>query len=244
MELKTSQMEMNIEINTGHVLQLLYHVDSSSITNTVMAFARYLCKQKFSEMTLDFDEITREFNVYNLKQKMSTINFKGMEKKMNSAIKRYNAIEQLVLDLMNGISVVDLKDFQDFYISVDDILCKMIEANIERNMIDKVLYIYKKYYNLPLNKSKIVIGELQEMVKDKFYTEYNKIKDIVQFNLQEKSFEKESTKLFLLARDLGVLSHQLYPVTEPTVHPRETVRFCCKNRCFECEQFGTQSCYY
>jgi len=244
MELHTSQMEMNIEINTRHVLQLLYHVDASSITNTVMAFARYLCKQKFSEMTSDLKEIDREFNVYNLKQKLLTINLKGMEKKMNSAIQRYNATEQLLLDLMNGISVVDLKDFQDFYISVDHTLCKMIEENIERNMIDKVLCIYKKYYNLPLNKSKIVIGELREMVKYKFDTEYKKITDIVQFKIQENLFQKGSEKLFLLARDLGSLSHQLYPVTEATVHPRETVRFCCKNRCFECEQFGTQSCYY
>jgi len=244
MELTTSEMEINIEINTRHALQLLYHVDASSITNTVMAFARYLCKQKFSEMTLDVQKITGEFHAYNCKQKMSTINSKGIQTKMKSVIKRYKATEQLLLDLINGISVVVLNDFNDFYISVDYILCKMIEANIERNMIDTVFSIYKKYYHFPVNSSNIGIGELREIVKYKFDTEYNKITDIVQLHVQEKSFSKGSEKLFLLARDLGSLSHQLYPVTEATVHPRETVRFCCKNRCFECEQFGTQSCYY
>jgi len=241
MDLSLSQIETDIENNMRFALDFSNNVDESMKKNTVMAFARYCKKPNFSEMT--FENIAAECSSYNCKQKMSTINSKGKETKMNSAVRRQVATQQLLYDLNNGILVVDLNDFYGFYIHVDFMLQKFVEADLDSSMKNKLFCIYKRHYHFGKNHSDVGISQLRETASHKFDVEYKKIADTVSLPMQESLFLKGSDKLFSLGSDLSGLWLEVHPATETKVHPREPALFCCKNHCFECQQCGT-TCHY
>jgi hypothetical protein len=238
MELTLSQKEIMIEQNTELALKLLEDVDESRKTNIVMAFARYCCKSQFSHMK--FENITNECTTHNVNERYKTINSKVPNKKMIIASKRLTATQQLMHDLINGTTIVNLSDLILWYNEFERMMTELSKEVIAEELKDKVISIYRKYYNYPKSKSGAEITDFIKSANENFAREYLKINDTVTLNSQKKKFDMEFYKLHSLVDNLKCLLSLRFVEKEIMVNQCESALFCCRNDCFDCHQYGAK----
>ena len=238
MELTLSQTEIMIEQNTELALKLLENVDESRKTNIVMAFARYCCKSKFSHMK--FENIINECTAHNVREKYKTINSIVPNKKMIIASKRLTATQQLMYDLINGTTIVNLSDLFLWFNEFESMLKELSKQVIARELKNKVISIYRKYYHYTKSKSDVEISDFIKSAEENFAREYHKIEDTVRLDTQKTNYDIELYKLHGLVDHLKHLLSLQFVEEEVMVNQCEPALFCCRNDCFDCNQYGAK----